>query len=45
MITALKKLGVENLSNLHPHPLTIWLEYSHPPLLDRIRALRHPTAT
>ena len=45
MITALKKLGVENLSNLHPHPLTVWLEYSHPPLLDRIRALRHPTAT
>ncbi len=40
MITALKKLGVENLSNLTPHPFTVWLEYSHPPLLERIKALR-----
>jgi len=44
MISALKKLGVENLSNLRPHPVTVWLEYSHPPLLDRIRALRSHTA-
>ena len=42
MINALKKLGVENLSNLTPHPFTVWLEYSHPPLLERIRALRTP---
>jgi len=40
LITALKKLSVENLSNLSPHPLTIWLSYSHPPVLERIRALR-----
>jgi len=40
LITALKKLSVENLSNLNPHPLTIWLSYSHPPVLERIRALR-----
>lgn len=45
MITALKKLGVENLSNLTPHPLTVWLEYSHPPLPERIRALRETGKT
>jgi len=36
--TALKKLSVENLSNLVPHPFYVFLNYSHPPLLDRIRA-------
>lgn len=40
MITALKKLSVENLSNLTPHPFAVWLEYSHPPVLQRIAALR-----
>jgi len=39
MINALKKLSVENLSNLNPHPLLVWLEYSHPPILLRIAAL------
>ncbi len=40
LITALKNLTVENLGNLTPHPLKVFLEYSHPPVLDRIRALR-----
>ena len=40
MITGLKKLSVENLSNVMPHPLKVLLSYSHPPVLDRIRALR-----
>lgn len=40
MIAALKRLSVHNLSNLTPHPLTVALEYSHPPVLTRIRALR-----
>jgi STE24 endopeptidase len=40
MIAALKKLSVENLSNLTPHPLKVFLSYSHPPVLDRIRAIR-----
>jgi STE24 endopeptidase len=40
MINALKKLSVDNLSNLTPHPLKVFLEYSHPPVLDRINALR-----
>jgi STE24 endopeptidase len=40
MINALKKLGHDNLANLTPHPLYIFLHYSHPPLLARIKALR-----
>jgi len=39
-ITALKKLSVDNLSNLTPHRLKVFLEYSHPPILDRIKAIR-----
>lgn len=39
MIDGLKKLSVDNLSNLTPHPLKIFLSYSHPPVLERIRAL------
>lgn len=40
MISALKKLSVDNLSNLTPHPLKVIMEYSHPPVLARIKALR-----
>jgi len=40
MINALKTLSVDNLSNLTPHPLKVFLEYSHPPVLERIKALR-----
>lgn len=40
LISALKKLSVDNLSNLTPHPLKVFLEYSHPPVLQRIKALR-----
>ena len=40
MIDALKKLSVNNLSNLRPHPLYVFLNYSHPPVLERIRAIR-----
>jgi STE24 endopeptidase len=39
MVTALKKLSVDNLANLTPHPLKVFLEYSHPPVIDRIRAI------
>jgi len=37
---ALAKLGTENLSNLHPHPLYAAFYYSHPPLAERIGTLR-----
>lgn len=40
LVGALKKLSVQNLSNLTPHPWHVALHYSHPPLLQRIAALR-----
>jgi len=36
---ALKKLSVHNLSNLLPHPFYVFLNYSHPPVLQRIKAI------
>jgi STE24 endopeptidase len=36
----LKKLPVQNLSNLTPHPWHVALHYLHPPLLQRIAAIR-----
>ena len=40
MIAVLKKLSADNLSNLTPHPFHVFLNYSHPPVAERIRALR-----
>ncbi len=40
LLQALKKLSKDNLSNLTPHPLKIILEYSHPPVIERINALQ-----
>ncbi|MBN2040072.1 MAG: M48 family metallopeptidase [Spirochaetes bacterium] len=40
MISALKKLSVDNLSNLNPHPVMVFLKYSHPPVLKRIEHIR-----
>ena len=36
---ALKKLSRHNLGNLSPHPLHVILYHSHPPVLERVRAL------
>jgi STE24 endopeptidase len=36
---ALKKLSVNNLGNLTPHPWHVFVNYSHPPLLSRLEAL------
>ncbi|MBP6979333.1 MAG: M48 family metalloprotease, partial [Lentimicrobiaceae bacterium] len=36
---ALKKLSVNNLSNLRPHPAYVFVYYSHPPVLKRLEAL------
>jgi STE24 endopeptidase len=36
LVSALKKLSVNNLSNLTPHPLYVFFHYSHPTLLQRI---------
>lgn len=37
---ALKKLSVDNLSNLFPHPAYVFMNYSHPPLLKRLAAMK-----
>jgi len=39
-ISALKKLTVDNLTNLTPHPLKVFLDYTHPPVLDRIERIK-----
>ena len=39
---ALKKLSVDSLSNLYPHPLYVFFHYSHPPLLKRLEAINQP---
>ena len=40
LITSLKKLSRNNLSNLTPHPLYVKLHYSHPTLLQRYHNLK-----
>lgn len=39
LITGLKKLSVDSLSNLTPHPLKVFFYYSHPPILERIEKI------
>ncbi|MDA8414694.1 MAG: M48 family metallopeptidase [Desulfobacteraceae bacterium] len=41
LASALIKLSKENLSNLHPHPLYATFHYSHPPVVERVNALRN----
>ncbi len=44
LVSALKRLSGHNLSNLNPHPYYVFFHYSHPTLLQRIRALtNNPT--
>ena len=40
LVDALKKLSASNLSNLTPHPFYVFLNYSHPPLLQRVQAIQ-----
>ena len=40
LITSLKKLSKNSLSNLTPHKAYVFMHYSHPTLLDRIKNLR-----
>ena len=40
LASALKKLSVNNLSNLTPHKLYVFFHYSHPTLLERLQALK-----
>jgi STE24 endopeptidase len=43
LIAALKKLSADNLSNLTPHPFYVFLNYSHPTLLQRVQAIEQQT--
>jgi len=36
---ALRKLSSDQLAHPSPHPLRVWLDYSHPPLLQRLNAM------
>ena len=40
LASALKKMTADHLSHPSPAKLRVWLDYSHPPLLERLRALR-----
>ena len=39
MADALRKLSKDNLSNLTPHPFYVFINYSHPPVAERVKAL------
>lgn len=39
LASGLKRLSKDNLSNLTPHPFYVWLNYSHPPTVERVRTL------
>ena len=40
LITSLKKLSKNSLSNLTPHPAYVFMHYSHPPLIARVKNLQ-----
>ncbi|NNJ88086.1 MAG: M48 family metallopeptidase [Eudoraea sp.] len=40
LISSLKKLSRNSLSNLTPHPAYVFMHYSHPPLINRVRNLK-----
>jgi Zn-dependent protease with chaperone function len=38
-MSGLKRLSRDTLANLTPHPLNVFLHYSHPPMAQRLAAL------
>jgi STE24 endopeptidase len=40
LIEGLKKLTADSLGNLTPHPVKVFTDYSHPPILERINSLK-----
>ena len=44
LAAALKKMTADHLAHPTPGALRVWLDYSHPPLLQRLRALAPPAA-
>jgi len=45
LVSALKKLSKESFSHLTPHPLKVLLDYTHPPILQRIKHIEANHAT
>ncbi|WP_321492298.1 M48 family metallopeptidase [uncultured Desulfobacter sp.] len=45
LIMALKKLSADNLANLTPHPFYVFINYSHPPLAQRVAAMEKIEST
>ena len=41
LISALKKISADSMANLRPHPVKVFFDYSHPPILQRIKELRN----
>ncbi len=41
LITGLKMMSADHLSNLTPHPAYVFVHYSHPPLRERIQAMKN----
>ena len=39
LASGLKRLSTDHLAHPDPHPLAVWLHYSHPPLAQRLQAL------
>ena len=39
--SGLKRMSANSLANLTPHPLVVFMEYSHPTLLQRVRHLEN----
>jgi STE24 endopeptidase len=44
MVQAMKKVWMQNLSKLTPHPFHVFLNDSHPPILARLEAIRRVSA-
>jgi STE24 endopeptidase len=44
MAQAMKKVWIQNLSDLTPHPFHVFLNDSHPPVLARLEAIRRVIA-
>ncbi len=44
LAAALRRLAADQLDDPDPHPLKVFLDYSHPPIAARIRALEDPAA-
>ena len=39
LISMLKGLASDNLSHLTPHPFTVFLQYTHPPIYERVKKI------